>query len=94
MRWDRLTQKVQETIQGATDLADKRGHQAIEPEHIISTLLAEPGVATEILTKAGAVVPKIQDELEGLLKKFPRVEGVPGHTLSPRLNISRAARSV
>ena len=87
MRWDRLTQKVQETIQGATDLADKRGHQAIEPEHIISTLLAEPGVATEILTKAGTVVPKIQDELEGLLKKFPRVEGVPGHTLSPRLNL-------
>ena len=36
MRFDKFTLKVQEAIQEAQTLANSYGHQAIEPEHLLS----------------------------------------------------------
>ncbi len=86
MRWDKLTQKMQEALQAATDLADGQSHQSLEPEHLLAALLKEPGgMVRQILERAGGDVAAIETKLGLLLKKFPIVEGAPGHTLSARL---------
>ena len=38
MRLDKFTVKAQEALQAAQALADQRDHQAIEPEHLLTTL--------------------------------------------------------
>ncbi len=86
MRWDKLTAKMQEALQAATDLADGQSHQALEPEHLLMALLKEPGGMTgQILERAGGDLAAIESRVTGLVKKFPIVEGAAGHTLSARL---------
>ena len=39
MRLDKMTTKAQEAMQAAGDLAEKRSHQELTPEHLLSALL-------------------------------------------------------
>ena len=74
-------------MQQATDLADQLGHQAIEPEHILTVILEDKeGIGSQVVVKAGADPQAMATSARELMKKFPRIEGAPGHTLSPRLN--------
>jgi len=87
MRWDRLTLKAQEALQRTTDLADSLGHQALEPEHVLAVLLEDKeGIVGQIVSAAGADPEALAKDVAEKLKRLPRVEGVPGHTLSPKLN--------
>jgi ATP-dependent Clp protease ATP-binding subunit ClpB len=87
MRWDKLTNKVQEAMQGASDIADSMSHQALEPEHILLALLADrEGATPGILTGAGADPAAVGGAVRGLAARFPRVSGGAGHTMGPRLN--------
>ncbi len=101
MRFDKFTLKAQEALQEAQALAQKSGHQAVEAEHLLLTLLRQPeGVVVEILGKLGADAGKLERELAGALQRIPSVEGAGrGQTyLSPRLGrildqaVSEAAR--
>ncbi|HBJ74843.1 MAG TPA: hypothetical protein DDY86_04850, partial [Syntrophaceae bacterium] len=52
MRFDKFTLKVQEALQDAQSLAGTLGHQAIEPEHLLVSLLQQQdGIAGAILNK-------------------------------------------
>ena len=52
MRLDKLTVKAQEALQAAQALADQHNHQAIEPEHLLATLLQQrEGVVGPVLAK-------------------------------------------
>src|SRR5437868_2349093 len=52
MRLDKLTVKAQEALQAAQSLAGERGHQAVEPEHLLHALIAQKdGVVAPILGK-------------------------------------------
>ncbi|HEV3234296.1 MAG TPA: Clp protease N-terminal domain-containing protein, partial [Candidatus Dormibacteraeota bacterium] len=42
MRLDKLTEKSQEALQAAQKMAESTGHQAIEPEHLLLTLIDQP----------------------------------------------------
>src|SRR5205814_5253625 len=88
MRWDKLTLKAQEALQGAGDLADKLGNQILEPEHVLLTLLLDKeGLAGQVAQKTGADPGKLADEVRKLTDKFPQIEGgAPRHPMSPRLN--------
>ncbi|HOF04218.1 MAG TPA: ATP-dependent chaperone ClpB [Syntrophales bacterium] len=89
MRFDKMTLKVQEAIQEAQGLANRHGHQAIEVEHLLLTLVQQQdGIVGEILKKLGAEPGAVTAELQRSLDKLPRVEGSgTGQTyLSPRLN--------
>ncbi|MEK7765850.1 MAG: Clp protease N-terminal domain-containing protein, partial [bacterium] len=87
MRWDRLTLKVQEAMQAASDLADSLNHQAIEPEHVLIALLDDKdGLIRQVVTKAGAEAEALREDARRVAARFPIVSGVPGHTMSPRLN--------
>jgi ATP-dependent Clp protease ATP-binding subunit ClpB len=89
MRFDKFTLKVQEALQEAQALAGSYGHQAIEPEHILISLLRqEDGIAGAILNKLGVASRQIEQELVKHLEKQPRVEGAASGQiyLSERLN--------
>jgi ATP-dependent Clp protease ATP-binding subunit ClpB len=89
MRFDKFTLKVQEALQEAQALAAQSGHQALDTEHLLLSLLKQPeGIVTEILKKLGADPRRIEGELRESLKKIPKVSGAGGGQtyMSPRLN--------
>lgn len=89
MRFDKFTLKVQEALQEAQSLANKYGHQAIDVEHLLASLIKQPdGIAGEILNKLGADPRAIENDITKALQKQPRVDGGgTGQTyMTPRLN--------
>ncbi len=88
MRFDKFTIKVQEAIQSAQSLAEGMGHQQIEPEHLLTTLLNQPdNIISPLLQKLGVNPNQVKGTVKGLLDKSPSISG--GGTgqsyLSPRL---------
>jgi ATP-dependent Clp protease ATP-binding subunit ClpB len=89
MRFDKFTLKVQEALQEAQSLANQYGHQAIDVEHLLASLLKQPaGITGEILKKLGANPKVVENEIGKVLEQQPRVEGAgTGQTyMTPRLN--------
>ncbi|HKV89115.1 MAG TPA: ATP-dependent chaperone ClpB [Candidatus Dormibacteraeota bacterium] len=76
MRLDRFTEKAQEALQAAAELALERGQQAIEPEHLLLALVQQDeGVARTLLERSGASVHTIVPALVSAVERFPRVSG-------------------
>jgi ATP-dependent Clp protease ATP-binding subunit ClpB len=76
MRFDKFTLKGQEALQDAQSLAGTLGHQAIEPEHLLVSLLQQQdGIAGAILNKLNVSPQKMEQELHIDLKKQPSVGG-------------------
>ena len=76
MRFDKFTLKVQEALQDAQSLAGSYGHQMVEPEHLLISLIKQDeGIAGAILKKLGTELQKIEQELASYLQKQPRIEG-------------------
>jgi ATP-dependent Clp protease ATP-binding subunit ClpB len=89
MRFDKFTLKVQEALQEAQSLANTRGNQAIDVEHLLTALLKQSeGITGKIFKKLGADPKAVENELTKALEKQPRIEGAgTGQTYtSPRLN--------
>ncbi len=76
MRFDKLTIKSQELIQGSQALASQLGHQQIEPEHLFRVMLEQPeGIARSILQKLGAPPEGLLKEVSQALERKPKVGG-------------------
>ncbi len=76
MRFDKLTIKSQEVIQGAQALAGQLGHQQIEPEHLLKVMLDQSeGITRSILQKLGASPEGVLREVTDALEKKPKVSG-------------------
>ena len=85
-RFDKLTLKAQEALQAAQDIAGKRHHQQMEPEHLLLALVAQTdGVVLPLLKKLGADPGGLKAEIEEVLNRLPQVEGLIQTYLSPRL---------
>src|SRR2546427_9762693 len=83
MRLDKFTIKAQEAFQAAQSLAEQQSHQAIEPEHLLTTLIEQrEGIVGPLLAKLGAHPDAIQRALHAELAKLPAVRGARGHYLS------------
>ena len=79
MHVDRFTQKMQEALQSAQDIASEDGHQEVSNEHFLLALLSQTdGVAQPILQKLGVAVPALEARLREDLEKRPRVSGATG----------------
>src|SRR2546421_1033840 len=86
MRLDKLTVKAQEALQAAQSLAGERGHQAVEPEHLLHALLAQKdGVVAPILGKLGVRAESLTSQLDAALEKMPQVRGGSGQYMGERL---------
>jgi ATP-dependent Clp protease ATP-binding subunit ClpB len=76
MRFDKFTLKSQEMIQNAQHLAERFGHQQIEPEHLARALVEQKeGVIPPLLGKIGANQNQLIKELESILERMPSVSG-------------------
>ncbi len=88
MQFDKFTTKSQEALQEAQKLAQSKGHQQIEPEHLLKVLLGQPeAIVPAVLKKMGAPIQVIEAEMDEAMKTFPQVSGAGGQVyLSPALN--------
>lgn len=86
---DKLTIKSQEAIQEAQRFAERKGNQQLDAEHLLWALLEEgDSVANQILKKLGVNTKALQQDVEEVIEKFPKVIGATplGQIyISPRL---------
>ena len=70
MDLNKYTQKSQEAILGAQQMAQEYGHSAIEPAHLLLALLRQDeGIVPAIVTKVAGSVQGLRDELSNDLNK-------------------------
>jgi ATP-dependent Clp protease ATP-binding subunit ClpB len=76
MRIDKYTQKMQEALQAAQDLASHANHPEITNEHFLSALLDQSeGIARPLLEKIGANVDQLRERLRSELDRRPTIHG-------------------
>jgi ATP-dependent Clp protease ATP-binding subunit ClpB len=76
MRIDKFTQKMQEALQAAQDIASQSNHQEIVNEHFLSALLDQTeGMTRPLLEKIGINVNQLRDGLHSELDRRPKVHG-------------------
>ena len=76
MRLDKLTLKAQEAIQVSQEIADRFGHQQLEPEHVIKAILEQgEGVIPGLVGKIGADQGQLIQSIDGAIEKIPKVSG-------------------
>jgi ATP-dependent Clp protease ATP-binding subunit ClpB len=85
-RSDQLTLKSQEAVQQAQTLARERGHQRLEPMHLLAALLhPDQQVVRPLLGQLGINPAQILKAAEEGLNVLPKVSGGE-MTISPELN--------
>jgi ATP-dependent Clp protease ATP-binding subunit ClpB len=76
MRIDKFTQKMQEALQAAQDLASQSNHQEITNEHFLSALLDQSdGLTQPLLEKVGINAKQLRDGLRSELERRPKIHG-------------------
>ncbi len=87
MKSDRFTEKAQEALQEAAELARSLGQQAVEPEHLLLALIRQPeGVGRTLLEGAGVSVQALEPVLVSTVERFPKVSGGGQPYISPALD--------
>jgi ATP-dependent Clp protease ATP-binding subunit ClpB len=87
MKLDRFTEKAQEAIQDAAELARSLGQQAVEPEHLLLALVRQSeGVGRTLLEGAGVSVQGLEPALVSTVERFPKVSGGGQPYISQALN--------
>jgi ATP-dependent Clp protease ATP-binding subunit ClpB len=86
MNINKYTEKAQEAVVGAQQLADREGHAEILPEHLLVTLIEQrEGIVPSIVQKISADPAAVARAVRGELGRLPRAHGGSQVTLSPRL---------
>jgi ATP-dependent Clp protease ATP-binding subunit ClpB len=76
MRFDKFTLKAQEVIQNSQEIASRKGHQQIEPEHLLYALLEQrEGIIPPLLGKIGVTEDAILHGVNEALDQLPSVSG-------------------
>ena len=86
MNINKYTEKAQEAILGAQQLADREGHPEIQPEHLLLTLVEQKeGIVPEIVRKMSADPAAVAAAVRAELDKLPRAQGGSQPGMSSRL---------
>jgi ATP-dependent Clp protease ATP-binding subunit ClpB len=73
---EKFTEKAQQTIQSAQEIALRSGHQQVDGEHIhLALLTQEDGLISKLISFMGENVPLIAKDVERELDKMPKVYG-------------------
>ena len=87
MDFSKFTLKTQEAIQKAQQVALDKGHQTIENAHILKGIfVADDTVAPFLLKKLNVNVALVQQALDKIIERFPKVSG-GNMSLSPEANV-------
>jgi ATP-dependent Clp protease ATP-binding subunit ClpB len=88
MNINKFTEKAQEALVAAQQLAEQMNHAQVEPEHLLVTLVEQrEGIIPELLRKMGTDPAVIGRGARGLLEALPRAYGGSQAGLSPRLKL-------
>jgi ATP-dependent Clp protease ATP-binding subunit ClpB len=73
---NRFTEKSQEAVVRAQQLAEELNHSQVEPEHLLAALLQqEEGVVPQILQRLGANPQELLQQVQAELNRMPKVSG-------------------
>ncbi|MDQ2693617.1 MAG: ATP-dependent chaperone ClpB [Chloroflexota bacterium] len=76
MKLDKFTQKSQEAIFQAQEIARDYNHQNIEPVHLLLALIRQDqGVVPAIVTRVAGSVEALRNELQAELARRPKIQG-------------------
>jgi ATP-dependent Clp protease ATP-binding subunit ClpB len=76
MNLNKFTEKAQEAVLESQHLAESLGHQTIEPEHLLLSLIRQSdGVVPQVLQKLGQSPDQLAATIERDLQARPRVSG-------------------
>jgi len=76
IKWERLTVKSQEAVQGAQSLAAESGNPEVLPMHLLAALLEDrDGVVLPVLEKIGVPVEQLLAGANSAIEKLPKVQG-------------------
>ncbi|MSP63319.1 MAG: ATP-dependent chaperone ClpB [Myxococcales bacterium] len=76
MRLDKLTIKTREALVRAQELANRRGHPEVQPEHILFALLGqEGGLCAPLLRKVGVDPVTVAAALQRAIDQLPSARG-------------------
>ncbi len=76
IKWDKLTVKSQEAIQGAAGHAAENGNPEVLPLHLMAALLEDKeGVVIPVLEKVGVGVQQLLAAVNGAISKLPKIQG-------------------
>ena len=76
IKWDKLTVKSAEAVQGAAGMAAEHGNPEVLPVHLMAALLEDKeGVVLPVLEKVGVPVQQLLSQMNGAMAKLPKVQG-------------------
>jgi ATP-dependent Clp protease ATP-binding subunit ClpB len=76
IKWDKLTVKAQEALQGAGAHAAENGNPEVLPLHLLAALLEDrEGVVIPVLEKVGVPVEQLLSGVNAAIGKLPKVQG-------------------
>ena len=88
MNLNKYTEKAQEAVLGAQQLAEQSNHAQIEPEHLLVSLVEQrEGIVPELLRKLNIDPAALAKDARNLLAQMPQAYGGSQPGLSPRLKL-------
>src|SRR5258708_3107081 len=76
IKWEKLTVKSQEAVQGASEHAAANGNPEVLPLHLMAALLEDrEGVVIPVLEKIGVPVEQLLSGVNAAIAKLPKVQG-------------------
>jgi len=88
MNLNKFTEKAQEAVVAAPQLASEMNHSQVEPEHLLVTLAEQQGgVVPSVLRKLGVDPAEVSKAAREYLGRQPKAHGGAEPTLSPRLRV-------
>ena len=87
MNLNKLTDKAQETVIAAQNLATEKHHSEVTPEHVLVTLVEQPGgIVSSVLRKMNLDPGRVAADARALLDRMPQQHGGELR-LSPRMKL-------
>jgi ATP-dependent Clp protease ATP-binding subunit ClpB len=85
MNLNKFTEKAQEAVVAAQQLAERMNHPQLEPEHLLTTLVEQSGgIVSSVLRRAGLDPARIASSARAELGRLPQAYGGAQPGLSPR----------
>src|ERR1700744_507667 len=73
---EKMTQKSQQAMQAAAQLAESNQNPTVEPEHLVFSLLSQDeGIVPRVLESMNVQSMALKEAMNGRIQNFPKVSG-------------------